>query len=105
MVNTMEYYEELRLINVTFSKDYMGQVQKTETYKDIMCQPSVVGSKEFYNALAAGIRPTAELRIKGINYNNEEECEYKGVRYSILRTLPKSKTDLILVIGIKQGVN
>lgn len=101
----MEYTDELTLIKITISQDEIGQPIKTETRTNILAKPNLVGTKEFYNALAVGIVPTAELRIRASNYNNEEEVEYKGVRYSIIRTMPKDKLDLILVIGTKQGVN
>ena len=101
----MEYTDELILIKQTNTLDNMGQPVTIETRRTILAKPNVVGTKEFYNALAVGIRPTAELRIRACNYDNEEEVEYRGNRYAVIRTLPKSKIDLILVIGIKQGVN
>lgn len=101
----MEYYEELTLIKINISQDEIGQPIKTETKREILAKPNLVGTKEFYNAMAVGIVPTAELRIRAIDYNNEEEVEYKGIRYSIIRTLPKDKLDVVLVIGTKQGIN
>lgn len=98
----MEFTEELTLIKQTPSQDSIGQVVLTETRKNVLAKRRMLGSKEYYGALAVGIRPTAELLIRISNYDNEQEVEYKGIRYSIIRTLPKDKYDLVLVIGVKE---
>lgn len=101
----MEYIEELTLIKLTPTQDSIGNIINTETRNVVLAKKNVVGTKEFYSALAVGIQPTAELQIRLSNYNGEEECEYNGVRYSIIRTIPKEKFNLVLVIGTKQGIN
>lgn len=101
----MEYIEQLTLVDLTPTQDSIGNVINTETKKLVYAKKNVVGTKEFYNALAVGIKPTAELQIRLADYNNEEEVEYNGTRYSIIRTMPKGKFDVVLVIGVKQGVN
>lgn len=101
----MEYIDELTLIKTEITQDEIGQPIKVETRRCVLAKPNLVGTREFYNALAVGIKPTAELRMRASDYNNEEEVEYKGQRYSIIRTLPKDKLDVVLVIGIKQGIN
>lgn len=101
----MEYVEELKLIKTTITQDEIGQPITTETTKNVLAKRNVVGSKEFYNAMAVGIKPTAELQIRLCEYDNEQEVEYEGIRYSIIRTLPINKFNLVLVIGTKEGVN
>lgn len=101
----MEYIEELTLIKLTPTKDSIGNVVNSETSRTIYAKKNVVGTKEFYNAMAVGIKPTAELQVRLSDYNNEEQAEYSGQRYSIIRTIPKGKFDVVLVLGIKQGVN
>ena len=101
----MEYRDELTLIKITTSLDDIGNITQTETSNVVLARPNVVGTREFYNAMAVGIKPTAELQIRLSNYDGEQEVEYKGIRYSVIRTIPKGKFDLVLVIGVKQGVN
>lgn len=103
----MEYTENLTLINKTPTgeTDDVGNVIYTETRNVVLARKNIVGSREFYGALAVGINPTAELQIRNCNYNNETEVEYNGRRYAVIRTLPKGKFDTVLVIGTKQGVN
>lgn len=101
----MEYVEELTLIKTTITQDEIGQPIKTETSRNVLAKRNVVGSKEFYNAMAVGIKPTAELQIRLCEYDDEQEVEYNGIRYSIIRTLPINKFNLVLVIGTKEGIN
>lgn len=100
----MVYTEPLTLIKLTPTKDSIGNVYNTEVKTNIYAKKNVVGSKEFYNAVAVGITPTAELQIKLSNYNGEQEVEYLSKRYSVIRVVPKGKADIVLVIGLKQGV-
>lgn len=101
----MQYTEILYLINKTESKDSIGNIIYSETEKKVYAKRNTVGSKEFYNAAVVGIIPTAELQIRLSNYNNETEVKYNGTRYSVIRTIPKNRTDIVLIIGIKQGTN
>lgn len=101
----MQYTEILYLINKIENQDSIGNIIYLETQNKIYAKKNIVGTREFYNAVAVGMTPTAELQIKSSNYNNEEEVIYNGKKYSILRTIPKGKSDLVLVLGIKQGVN
>ena len=101
----MEYMDELTLVDIIIEQDEIGNDVQIERKTDVYVRKNVVGTKEFYNAMAVGIRPTAELQIRNVEYNNEEECIYHGKRYSIIRTIPKGKFDLVLVLGVKQGVN
>lgn len=100
----MQYTEILYLIDKTEIKDAIGNITATETERMIYAKKNKVGSKEFYNAVAVGMKPTAELQIKTSNYNGEEEVKYNGIRYAVIRTLPITQMDMVLVIGLKQGV-
>lgn len=101
----MEYTDQLTLIKVTLEQDTIGNEIQKEERTTILARPNVVGTREFYNAMSIGIRPNAELQIRSLNYNGEEEVEYKGRRFSVIRTIPKGKFDMVLVIGEKVGVN
>lgn len=101
----MEYNQDLTLIKLTPRQDSIGQVINTETRVDVLAKENYVRTSEFYNAMAVGIKPTAELQIRKLDYNNEQQVEYKGIRYDVVRTIPKGAFDIVLVIGTKQGVN
>lgn len=101
----MLYTDLLILCKKEPSQDEIGNTTYTEKQTEVYAKKNVVGSKEFYNAMAVGIRPTAELQILLSNYNNESECIYEGQRYSIIRTLPKGRTELVLVLSVKTKNN
>lgn len=41
---------------------------------------------EFYRANEQGLKPSLRVVISVLNYNDEEELEYNGVIYTIIRT-------------------
>lgn len=101
----MEYTREITLVKLTNIQDSIGQVVQTETQRNIMAKESYVGTKEFYSALSVGLKPSSELIIRKIDYDNETELIFNGIRYSVIRTLTKGAFDIVLVIGIKEGNN
>lgn len=100
----MEYTEIIYLVKKIDSSDLVGNLISEESFTKCYAKEKVVGTKEFYNAVSVGITPTAELKIKRLNYSNEEELIWNDKRYSIVRTLPIGNMDMILVLSEKQGV-
>lgn len=100
----MNYTEILYLINIEETQDEVGNIVNIETERMVYAKKNKVGSKEFYNAVAVGITPTAELQIRLSNYNDEKLVRYYDRRYSVIRTMPIDRTDIVLVIGEKQGI-
>lgn len=41
---------------------------------------------EFYQATQQGMKPELRIIISNLNYNGEQELEYMGVVYSVIRT-------------------
>lgn len=101
----MEFTHSLTLIEKELTQDEIGNITATEKENEVLCRQNIVGTREFYNAMMVGMRPTAELQIRSCEYNGEQECEFNGERLAIIRVIPKSKFDLVLVVGQKQGVN
>ena len=56
-----------------------------------------VYANEYYEANQAGYQPTLRLKISTLNYNNEQELEYMGIVYTIIRTQEATADELILV--------
>lgn len=100
----MEYFNTVTLIKRITTKDDIAQEIETEQRTTVPCKENIVGTKEFYNAVAVGIKPTAELQIRTCNYDGQDEVEYKNKRYALIRSFTKDKFDMVLVIGVKQGV-
>lgn len=74
------------LISYNFNKDEIGNEIATKTSVQIpIIKVEDVHADEFYKASQQGLRPTLRLRISKLNYNDEEELEYMGVRYTVIR--------------------
>lgn len=74
-------------------------VQKEETKKQEIpiIRIEDVYANEFYEANEQGHKPSLRLRINLLNYNNEQELEYMGNIFSIIRTQEITADELILV--------
>ena len=101
----MEYTEIIYLINQTDNYDSIGNNIPVESQTKIYAKEDYVRTNEFYNAVANGMYPTAELRIKKLNYSGQTELIWNNIRYFVIRTLPVGTRDLILIIEKKIGVN
>ena len=102
----MEYTEVIYLIAKVKGEDEIGNIaSSSETSKKCYAKKQSIRTNEFYNAIEVGITPSIEFVVKRLNYNNEEEIEWNGDRYSVIRTVdPKNKFDIVLVCSKKIGV-
>lgn len=102
----MEYTEIIYLISKVKGEDDIGNItSSSETSKKCYAKKQSIRTNEFYNAIEVGITPSVEFVIKRLNYNSEEEIEWNGDRYSIIRTAdPKNKFDIVLVCSKKIGI-
>lgn len=103
----MEYSEIIYLISSIQEEDEIGNfLSSSETLNKCYAKKQSVRTKEFYNAVEAGMTPSCELCIKKLNYNGEKELEWNNERYKIIRTVdPKNKFDIVLVCERKIGIN
>lgn len=98
------YTEILYLVTKEHAFDSVGNnIPGVSTLVKTYAKLNKVGTREFYNAVEIGIRPEYELQIKKVNYNDENYVNYNGKAYDVIRTLPKNRTDMVLVIGKKVG--
>lgn len=87
-----------KLIGETFESNEIGVQTVYKTYAEIpIIKVEDVYANEFYEANQAGYQPTLRLRISALNYNNEQELEYMGIVYTIIRTQEVTADELILV--------
>lgn len=82
----MTFDHELALISQTITEDEIGNQIPVETRKTILCKVKSVGRSEFYGAATAGLRPERVFVIHGYEYEGEQEVEFQGERYRVVRT-------------------
>lgn len=93
----------LFLIQQTHGVDEYGDPTITETRREVFCDKTSIGQKEFYQAHAVGLKPEMQLVLADyLDYNGEQIVEYDGQRYRVLRTYRSGKE---LEMVVYQEVN
>lgn len=65
----------------------------TETQRQVYCTVRSVGMNEAYTAMSNGLHPSLVFDLTDYtDYNGEKVCEYKGVRYRIVRTYRQNQS-------------
>ena len=77
---------ECILRNILHESDGIGVENETVQKTTVpVTRVEKVYASEFYRANEQGLRPVLRLVINSLNYNNEQELEYNGVIYTIIR--------------------
>jgi len=83
--------------------DSIGQPVYEDVTRDVFAQENKVGSREYYNAVAVGLRPEIELQMRKSNYSGEKTLIYQDTVYTVIRKINKSVFDVVLVCQVKDG--
>lgn len=94
----MTYDNELVLIAQEFIEDEIGNQIPIETRKTVLCNVKSVGRNEFYSAATAGLRPSIVFVMHRYEYNGEQQVEFEGVRYNVIRTYQKDIEEMELIV-------
>lgn len=81
MINT-----SIKLRSITHESDGIGV--ETESVQEVevpIVRVEKVYANEFYRANEQGLRPVLRVVINSLCYNYEQELEYNGVIYTIIR--------------------
>ena len=103
----MEYSEIIYLVDVVKGEDEIGNIITSSfTLTKRYAKKQSVRTNEFYSAVETGLTPSVEFVIKRLDYDGQQELNWKDKRYQIIRTVdPKNKFDIVLVCARKIGVN
>lgn len=102
----MEYTEIIYLVSNTKEEDEIGNVI-TSSFKltKRYAKKQSLRTNEFYSAIESGLTPSIEFVMKRLDYEGQEELNYNGKRYAVIRTIdPKNKFDIVLVCAKKIGI-
>lgn len=81
------YDLSIKLISKQIETDNIGVEKEAETLIEVpIIRNEKIYEREFYAANETGFKPVLRFRISTLNYDNENELEYKGNRYSIIRS-------------------
>ena len=82
----MSYDHELILLSETTTYDEVGNPIQSVERSPVLCELNSVGRSEFYNAAVAGLKPEKAFTIHKFEYGNENELEFEGLKYKVIRT-------------------
>ena len=90
--------DEVILISNQITTDEIGDSVKNEIRRTIFSNEKSISQSEFYQAQAVGLKPQLKLVVKRVDYENEQQAEYQGNRYKILRTFKVNSEEIELVL-------
>lgn len=98
------YNDVITLIGYTESTDSYGIVSRTESRTDVFAKLESIGTSEFYQAAASGLKPEIKFIIADyLDYSLEKDVEWEGKRYNVLRTFRKDNTLEITCYGVDES--
>ena len=75
-----------------------------EIRRTVYCTERSVSQTEMYQAQAVGLNPALKLVLAhAFEYGGEKLCEYKGIRYRIIRTYITAGDDIELTVEPVHG--
>jgi SPP1 family predicted phage head-tail adaptor len=82
----MRYNAVIYLIAVSIVTDEIGNQIEQETERKVFANEMTVSQNEFYNASAAGLRPSKMFEIYSFEYQGETKLKHDRVTYQIIRS-------------------
>ena len=93
-----------KLLSTTIIQDDIGNEIENQVKRIIpIIKVEDVYASEYYEANQQGYKPSLRLRISALNYDNEKEIKYNGIRYSVIRTSVPNLDEIILICERKVG--
>lgn len=75
-----------KLIRKSYSYDSIGQPIEIEEVREVFVELSSITRQEWTEAGRMGFNPSIRLVTPFSNYDDEDEVEFHGKRYSVYRT-------------------
>lgn len=98
----MNRAKKIKLISEEFEPDSIGQMVPTEKEHEIWATVRDVSATESERPVE-GLRPSKVFDVLVTEYSDEENVEYKGVRYRIYRTYLRDDSKVELYGGVRVG--
>lgn len=99
----MRYNKVIYLASISYEVDEWFNEVEVITWRKVYANEHSIGSTEFYNAAATGLRPELAFEIYSFEYNGEKKFKYEEEEYNIIRT--QGKGEKIILVGEKVAAN
>lgn len=91
----MMYSEVIKLIKKEYTTDETAELVEVPTGREVFAKALSIGQQEFYQAMANGLKPEIKFEISDyLEYEDEKELIYEGIKYQVLRTYRKGLRSL-----------
>ena len=84
----MTYDCEITLISYEIEKDDIGDTIEVEIKRPVLASKIDYRSKDYYQALQSGLKPSITFAINKHEYQNEKDIEFEGNKYRIIDVYP-----------------
>ena len=90
--------DAVTLVKKSYLPDETGELVSVQTTRTVFAKVESVGMKEFYEAMAQGLKPEIRFVIfDHLDYQGERMVEYLGDSYTVIRTYRKNLASIELV--------
>lgn len=100
----MDRSNVLTLISKSYEADDYGVMQPQEVKHDVFCNVTSVSLTEWSEGGRLGLNPEYRFILFLYDYQQEEVCEFNGVRYAIYRTYVARDDTIELYAERREGV-
>lgn len=100
----MDRSQLIKLVDLTYQTDEIGQQIPIESCRMLFCDVSSVSQSEISEAGRSGISPEYRATVYCREYHGEQIAEVNGVRYGIYRTYIARGEMIELYLERKAGV-
>lgn len=95
----------INLISETYTENDMGDFIPIEIYAEVFASKKSIRQSEFYQAQAAGLKPSIAFDVRSMEYNGEKLLGHEGEKYRIIRTYDRGEFVELICEGVVNDGN
>lgn len=90
----MTYDYEIKLLKKVYGENAMGDPIETIEERTVLADKLDYRNKDFYQAMANGLKPSITFAINKYEYGDEQELKFEDKHYKIIDVFPvKAKNE------------
>lgn len=94
----MRFDKVIYLISTTGETNVLGDaIQSSPSKRQTFARKDSIRQSEFYQSAKTDLKPELTFIVWTQEYNGEQELEYKGRKYTIIRTYEKNDKEIELI--------
>lgn len=86
------------LMHIDINSNEIGVQKETIKKREVpIIKVEDIRANEFYKANEQGFKPKLRLKLSSLSYKDENELEYMGKVYSVIRTQDMTSDEIVLI--------